>query len=86
VIPWSPVARGALAKPRSATSIRAETDGILRSIITDNPRDSEIEIINRVEAMAKKKGISMAQLATAWILSKDGIFYPLFALSFWNGG
>ena len=73
MIPWSPVARGALAKPRSATSIRAETDGILRSIITDNPKDSEIEIINRVEAMAKKKGISMAQLATAWILSKGGM-------------
>jgi aryl-alcohol dehydrogenase-like predicted oxidoreductase len=74
VIPWSPVARGALAKPRNATSVRAETDGILRNIITNNLRDSEIEIIDRVEAMAKKKGISMAQLATAWLLSKDGMF------------
>jgi len=36
-------------------------------------RDSEIEIIDRVEEMAKKKGISMAQLATAWLLSKDGM-------------
>lgn len=72
MIPWSPVARGALAKPRNATSVRAETDGILKNIITDKPRDSEIEIIDRVEAMSKKKSISMAQLATAWILSKDG--------------
>jgi aryl-alcohol dehydrogenase-like predicted oxidoreductase len=44
-------------------------------IITGQQRDSEKEIIDRVEALAKKKGISMAQAATAWILSKDGIFF-----------
>ena len=36
-------------------------------------RDSEIKIIDRVEEMAKKKGVSMAQLVTAWLLSKDGM-------------
>ena len=36
-------------------------------------QESEKEIIGRVEALAKKKGISMAQVATAWLLSKDGI-------------
>jgi aryl-alcohol dehydrogenase-like predicted oxidoreductase len=35
---------------------------------------SETEIINRVEALAKKRGVSMAQIATAWVLSKDGEF------------
>jgi aryl-alcohol dehydrogenase-like predicted oxidoreductase len=38
-------------------------------LVTD--QDAENEIIDRVEALAKKKGISMAQLATAWLLSKD---------------
>lgn len=28
--------------------------------------------LDRVEEIAKKKGISMAQVAVAWILSKDG--------------
>lgn len=55
--------------------MRAETDGILKMIITGQQRDSEKEIIDRVEALAKKKGISMVQVATAWILSKDGIFF-----------
>jgi len=73
VIPWSPVARGALAKPRSATSLRSETDPILAMLVTNQQRDSEKEIIDRVEALAKKRGVSMAQIATAWILSKDGI-------------
>jgi aryl-alcohol dehydrogenase-like predicted oxidoreductase len=36
-------------------------------------RESEKEIISRVEALAKKKGLGMAQIATAWVLSKDGI-------------
>jgi len=72
VIPWSPIARGALAKPRGASSLRSETDQILSHLISS--KDSENEIIDRVEALAKQKGISMAQLATAWLLSKDGIY------------
>jgi aryl-alcohol dehydrogenase-like predicted oxidoreductase len=44
-------------------------------IITGQQRDSEKEIIDRVEALATKKDISMAKVATAWILSKDGIFF-----------
>lgn len=74
VIPWSPVARGALAKPRSATSLRSETDKFLHMLVTNQQRDSEKEIIDRVEALAKKKGVSMAIIATAWLLSKDGMF------------
>jgi len=72
VIPWSPVARGALAKPRSASSLRSETDSFLYALVTNNQRDSEKDIIDRVEEIAKKKNISMAQVATAWLLSKDG--------------
>jgi aryl-alcohol dehydrogenase-like predicted oxidoreductase len=36
-------------------------------------RESEKTIINAVEAIAKKRGVSMAQVATAWVLSKDGM-------------
>jgi versiconal hemiacetal acetate reductase len=36
-------------------------------------RESEKTIINTIEAIAKKRGVSMAQVATTWILSKDGI-------------
>jgi versiconal hemiacetal acetate reductase len=46
----------------------------LHSLVTNKQRDSEKEIIDRVEALAKKKGLSMAIIATAWILSKDGTF------------
>jgi versiconal hemiacetal acetate reductase len=72
VIPWSPVARGALAKRRGESSLRSETDTVLHALVTNNQRESEKDIIDRVEEIAKKKEISMAQVATAWLLSKDG--------------
>ena len=34
--------------------------------------DATNEIVNRVEEIAKKRNISMAQVALAWMLSKDG--------------
>jgi len=71
VIPWSPIARGVLAKPLGESSLRSETDGFLRALFASKLRESESEIINRVEALAKKKGVSMAQIATAWCLAKD---------------
>jgi aryl-alcohol dehydrogenase-like predicted oxidoreductase len=77
VIPWSPIARGTLAKPRSATSLRSETDGFSKLLSSGN--DAEKEIIDRVEALAKKRGVSMAKIATAWILSKDGISFTKFS-------
>lgn len=36
--------------------------------------------MNRVEEIAKKRGVSMAQVATAWVLSKDGREFPV-----WDG-
>lgn len=67
IIPWSPIARGLIAKPLGASSLRSETDGFLKVLFLDEMRDLENEIINRVEALAKKRGISMAQMATAWV-------------------
>ncbi len=31
----------------------------------------------RVEEVAKKKGVSMAQVSIAWIISKDGVVAPI---------
>ena|SRR5271154_3952806 len=74
VIPWSPIARGALAKPIDAKSLRSESDGFLHALGLKKPPPGEVDIINRVEEIAKKKGYSMAQIATAWILSKESTF------------
>ncbi|KAI0691057.1 aryl-alcohol dehydrogenase [Cytidiella melzeri] len=72
-IPWSPVARGLLTRPLSKPSLRGSTDwfiGKYKQGATD-------DIINRVEEVATKRGVSMAQVATAWVLSKDGVTAPI---------
>ncbi|EIW80654.1 Aldo keto reductase [Coniophora puteana RWD-64-598 SS2] len=72
-IPWSPLSRGLLAKPVGASSLRADTDKVLGYFT----RGAYEEIINRVEEISKKRGISMAQVATAWLLSKPGVTAPI---------
>ncbi|KAI0657097.1 oxidoreductase [Cubamyces menziesii] len=72
-IPWSPLARGNLTRPLSADTKRAKTDvwvGLYRG-------EASEQIINRVEELAKKKGVSMAQISLAWIMAKPGVSAPI---------
>ncbi|CAN6674702.1 putative aryl-alcohol dehydrogenase Aad16p [Trichomonascus vanleenenianus] len=69
IIPWSPIARGLLARPLDETSQRRETDKFIKSAGIGEGEASK-EIISRVEKLAKKKGVSMSQISTAWVLSK----------------
>ncbi|RFU31660.1 hypothetical protein B7463_g4691, partial [Scytalidium lignicola] len=81
VIPWSPIARGALARPfDDRSSIREESDGMLRILIRGKENEIDKNIINRVEELAKKKGVPMATIATAWCLSKKNV-NPITGLS-----
>jgi len=75
-IPWSPLARGLLTRPLKVQdqSKRSESDSFMSQHST-TPGNSAI--INRVEEVAKKKGISMAQVAVAWCLSKEGVTAPI---------
>jgi len=42
---------------------------------------SDPEVINRVEEVAKAKGIPMSHVALAWVLSKPGITSPIIGAS-----
>ncbi|RAK97622.1 aldo/keto reductase [Aspergillus ibericus CBS 121593] len=70
LIPWSPMARGVLARPwGSRSTVRESTDGALKLLIRSRETESDKAIVDRVEEIAKKKGVSMAQVAIAWSLS-----------------
>ncbi|KAJ7632722.1 NADP-dependent oxidoreductase domain-containing protein [Roridomyces roridus] len=73
-IPWSPLARGLLTRPISAQSKRGAVD---KTIGRYSDSVAATEIVNRVEEISKKKGISMAQLALAWVLAKEGVCAPI---------
>lgn len=66
LMPWSPLARGALARPYHApnTSHREQTDPLVALRARSSAADEEI--IERVEELAEKYSVSMACIATAW--------------------
>ncbi|KAI0328025.1 oxidoreductase [Cubamyces sp. BRFM 1775] len=72
-IPWSPLARGNLTRPLSADTTRAKTDA-WASLYRGEASE---QIINRVEELAKQKGVSMAQISLAWIMAKPGVTAPI---------
>ena len=71
-IPWSPVARGVLTRPWSdRSSARETTDPFLMGMVRTRETEVDKTVVDRLEEVAKKKGVKMAQLATAWVLSKN---------------
>ena len=74
VIPWSPLARGALARPfhsqETSDSKRAGSDQVYKLVHSTSAGSSDKSITDAVEAMAKQKGCTMSQVAMAWSRTK----------------
>lgn len=73
LIPWSPNARGLLTRPVTSASEynrTASTDKTLIMLGLDKLTEADQEIIARIEVVAKNLGVSMAVVATAWVISK----------------
>jgi len=82
VIPWSPLARGFLAGNRRAAdrgdTTRAATDTIAHKLYY---QDSDFRIVERVSAVASRRGVPAAQIALAWVLAQPGITAPIVGAS-----
>ncbi|WP_332899250.1 aldo/keto reductase [Haladaptatus sp. CMSO5] len=77
VIPWSPLARGYLARPhreRESTT-RGKSDRYAR--IHPYLEGGGRTINERVEEVAAEKGVTMAQLSLAWLLHKEWVDAPI---------
>ncbi|KEP50313.1 putative aryl alcohol dehydrogenase [Rhizoctonia solani 123E] len=79
MIPWSPLARGALARPPNESSLRSQSDPF--ASMMDKTQASNKEIVSRVQQIAKSRGISMAQVGLAWHLSKDCTSAPIIGMT-----
>jgi aryl-alcohol dehydrogenase-like predicted oxidoreductase len=80
LIPWSPIARGRLARPAGAATARSETDAYMR-ILYDRTEAADRMVIEAVEAVAAEIGRSMAQVALAWVRQKPGVTAPIVGYS-----
>ncbi len=81
VLPWSPLARGRLARPwRSEATNRSETDKFQKVLYGGTER-SDQAVVEVLEAMAKEKELPMATVALAWMLSKRAVTSPIVGAS-----
>jgi aryl-alcohol dehydrogenase-like predicted oxidoreductase len=73
VLPWSPLARGRLTRPWDESTVRSETDGFGNVLY----RDEDRVVVEQVAKLAEVRGVSPAQVALAWLLSKPVVTSPI---------
>jgi 1-deoxyxylulose-5-phosphate synthase len=77
VIPWSPLARGRLARPANTEPTkRLETDAFGKGLYAKT-EEQDRKVIERVSEIAKKRDVAQASLALAWLLVKPGVTAPI---------
>lgn len=76
VIPWSPLARGKLARPWGMETARAETDAFGKTLYKESEAVNR-QINDAVADIAKTRGVSMAQVGLAWVLQKQPVAGPI---------
>lgn len=78
VIPWSPLARGRLARSweELQSTRRAETDAFAKALY-GRTEEADRRVVDRVGQVAAARGVSRAQIALAWLLSKPAVTSPI---------
>jgi aryl-alcohol dehydrogenase-like predicted oxidoreductase len=81
LVPWSPLARGLLTRPRPADSnvrggatARSTSDDYSPKLY-DSPGDWEV--VDALEKVAKARGAAMAEVGLAWLLGRPGVVAPI---------
>ncbi|BEL02807.1 aldo/keto reductase [Actinoplanes sichuanensis] len=77
VIPWSPLARGVLARGRAAASVRARTDQMMARL----SNEEDFAVADVVADVAKTRDTSPARVALAWLLAKPAVTAPIIGAS-----
>jgi 1-deoxyxylulose-5-phosphate synthase len=76
VIPWSPLARGRLARlPEQQRSTTRSSGG--DPIADSMYNESDDAVVNAVADIAKARDLPLAQVALAWMLHKEAITAPI---------
>jgi aryl-alcohol dehydrogenase (NADP+) len=73
VIPWSPLARGRLAREWGAATARSETDAFGQSLYAAEDR----LIAEQLARVADSRGMPRAQIALAWLGSRPAVSAPI---------
>jgi len=74
VVPWSPLARGRLARAWDEVTERSSTDEFGKSLYL---AESDRTVVERVAQVAEGRGVPMAQVALAWMYAKPVVTAPI---------
>jgi aryl-alcohol dehydrogenase-like predicted oxidoreductase len=80
VIPWSPLARGRLTRDWNASSERQESDAFGRAMYQAT-LEADRKVIEAVATIAAQRSVPRAQIALAWVLSKQTVSAPIIGAS-----
>ena len=80
VIPWSPLARGRLARPWGENTARIASDAFGATLFAQT-EDNDRAVAEALAAVAARRGATRAQVALAWLLRKPGITAPIIGAS-----
>jgi 1-deoxyxylulose-5-phosphate synthase len=80
LIPWSPIARGRLARPAGVPTARSEMDKYGKFLF-DRTEAADARVIGVVQRLAADLGRPMAQVALAWVRQKTGVAAPIIGVT-----
>jgi aryl-alcohol dehydrogenase (NADP+) len=81
LIPWSPLARGKLARPAAQRdTARSKTDDFARQLYQAS-EEADARVINAVADVAKARGAAPASVALAWLMQQPGVVAPIIGVS-----
>jgi len=73
LVPYSPNGKGRLARPVGEQSDRSSSDKVVQAF--DSQYDEPV--VNAVHRLAEARGVSMAQIALAWVLRNPLVTAPI---------
>jgi aryl-alcohol dehydrogenase-like predicted oxidoreductase len=77
VIPWSPLARGRLARPWGDDSTTRSTTDEVAGRLYRQHEESDRRIVDAVGAIADERGVPRARVALAWVLHQPAVTAPI---------
>ena len=80
LIPWSPIARGRLARPAGTETDRTGKDAYMKYLF-DRTQEADAKVIAEVQRLAVELGRPMAQVALAWVREKPGVTAPIIGVT-----
>ena len=80
VIPWSPLARGRLARPWGQATPRIASDAFGQTLFA-HTEDNDREIAAALARVAAARAAPLAQVALAWVLARPGVSAPIVGVS-----